>query len=163
MEPSWCLHVGDLVDHPDLPAGGGDGSVVEPAQDHSVVGVGGAAFGVGGDVVDFAPGGGDGAAGDEASAVAEGDGAALLGREAALFGAESDDGAAGVEGDGLGAAGADHLVDRPQREWDGVAAGAAEGHEPGTVPGFEVVGGDGDQDGGGSPTDGGGLAGSGEA
>ena len=61
---------------------------MEPAEHDAVVGVGRAAVGVLEDVVDLAPGGGDAAAGDEAAAVAERDGAALPAVEDPVFGAE---------------------------------------------------------------------------
>ena len=71
--------------------------MVVPAEGDAVVGVGGAASGVFVDVVDFAPGRGDVAAGDEAFLVAEGDRAALGGGEDPVGGADADDSPVGVE------------------------------------------------------------------
>src|SRR5690554_1569405 len=84
QDPGRCFDLGCSLSHADLPAGGVDGSVVEPAQENTVAGVGRSALGIRYDVVDFAPAGGNLAAGDEASAVAQGDGLALVGCEAAL-------------------------------------------------------------------------------
>src|SRR6516225_1490762 len=72
-----------------------------PTQQHAVAGVGGAAVGVVGDVVDLTPGGGDPAAGDHAAAVAEGDGAALVPVEHPVLGADPHDAAGLGEGDAL--------------------------------------------------------------
>ena len=85
------------VSHADVPAAGVEVAVVVPAEEDAVVGVGGAAVGVVSDVVDFAPCGGDGAAGDDAAAVAERDRAALVSVEDAFFVADADD-AAGFGG-----------------------------------------------------------------
>src|SRR5690554_317834 len=145
MQPGGCFHVRDLVDHPNVPAGGVYGPVMEPAHQHTVVCVGWAAFGSGGDVVDLAPGGGNGAAGDDAPAITERDRPALGWREAALLGAELDDRAIAVESHVLSAASADHLVHCPQRERHGFSARAAEGYEARSVTGLQVVGTDGDQ------------------
>ena len=65
-------------------------SVVMPAQEHAVIGVCWAAVGVLCDVMDFAPCGRDGASGDDASAVAEGDRAALVAIEDSLFGSDGN-------------------------------------------------------------------------
>ena len=89
VEPGWCLHFGDAVVHPDSPAHGVDESVVVPAEQHPVIGVRRAALRVLLDVVDFAPAGGDTAAGDDAPAVAERDRAALVPVEDPFFGADS--------------------------------------------------------------------------
>ena len=89
VEPRGRADVRHAAQHPDAPPRGVDRAVVEPAQEHAVVGVGGAAVGVGDDVVDLAPRGGHGAAGDEASAVAQRDRATLVRREAAFGGAEA--------------------------------------------------------------------------
>ena len=68
-----------------------DESVMEPAEQHAIVGVGGSAVDVLQNVVDLTPSGRDTAAGDDAAAVAERDRAALVPVEDALFGAESQD------------------------------------------------------------------------
>lgn len=64
------------------------------------------AFGVLGDVVNFAPGSGDAAAGNDAAAVAHRDHAALMGGEDALGVPELDDAAVAVLHDPVHAAGA---------------------------------------------------------
>ena len=56
--------------------------------------------------MDFTPAGGDAAAGDDAAAVAEGDRAALVPVEDALFGAETQDAAVVTERDALDGTGA---------------------------------------------------------
>ena len=68
-----------------------DESVMEPAEQHTVVGVGRSAVDVLQNVVDLTPAGRDTAAGDDAAAVAERDRAALVPVEDALFGAEAQD------------------------------------------------------------------------
>ena len=64
---------------------------MEPAEHDAVVGVGLAAVGVFEDMVDFTPGGGDPAAGDEAATVSEGDRATLTAVEDPFFGSEGVD------------------------------------------------------------------------
>src|SRR5690554_7629578 len=88
LEPGGSFHMRRPVDHADVPTGGPDGAVVEPAQQHPVVGMSRPAFGVRDDVVDLGGRGGDGAAGDDAATIAEGDCLALVRGEAPSFGAE---------------------------------------------------------------------------
>ena len=97
----------------------------------------------GGDVVDLGPCGRDGAAGDDAAAVADGDRTALVGGEAAFGRAEREDPAGVVEGDGLGAAGADHVPGCTERDRGVDAVGVCD-----SAPRGEVGGADADQDGG---------------
>ncbi|KRC61376.1 hypothetical protein ASE14_10845 [Agromyces sp. Root81] len=91
--------------------------------------------------MDLAPRGGHGAAGDEASAVAEGDGAALVRGEAALGRAQAEDAARVVVDDGLDAAGADHVPCGAERDGQLDAVGVCR-----AVAGFEVGGPDADED-----------------
>ena len=91
VDPGWCLQVRDAADHSDLPAGGVDGSVVEPAQANPVVGVGETQVRPAVDVVDLGPAGGNVTAGHDAGAVAQLDRSPLLPVEGALRRAEFDD------------------------------------------------------------------------
>ena len=116
IEPRGRTDVRHPAKHPDAPARRVDRAVMEPAQQHAVVGVGGSAVGVGDDVVDLAPRGGHGASGNQASAVAQGDRAALVRREAPLGRPEADDATLVAEDDRLGAAGADHVAGSAERD-----------------------------------------------
>ena len=106
-------------------AEGVDESVVPPAEQDSVVGVGRAAFGVVGDVMRFAPSRGHAAAGDDAAAVAEGERAPLVAVEEAFLGAETQDPTVRGEGDALDDPGAPDVtgdgwvrrVRRSPRSW----------------------------------------------
>lgn len=82
---------------------------MEPAQEHAVVGVRRSAAGVVGRVMDLAPGRGDVASRDDASAVPRDDRAPLVRREDALWSAEFDDAAVGVENKALDATGTRNL------------------------------------------------------
>ena len=104
---------------------------------------GGSAVGVRGDVVDLGPCGWDRAARDDAAAVAEGDRPALVGGEASFGSTELEDPAAVVEGDGLGAAGADHVPRRSERDGGVDAVGVSD-----TAAGREVGRSDTDHHGG---------------
>lgn len=104
--PVRCLDFRDAAVHADAPRTGVDEPMMVPAEEHAVVGVGGAASGVFGDVVDLAPGGGRPASGYHAAAVTEGDGAALVPVEHALFDAEPQDPSPVIEEDSLDDAGA---------------------------------------------------------
>src|SRR6187431_3022974 len=85
VAPAGCSHFGYAVVHPDLPAAEVDESVVEPAEQHTIVGVRRSAIDVLLDVVDFTPAGRHTTARDDAAAVAQGDRAALVPIEHALF------------------------------------------------------------------------------
>ena len=76
--PVGWIDMGEPVFHLDVPGAEFDVAVVSVAEEDAVVGVGFAALGVGGDVVDFAPLGGGVAAGDDAAAVAGEDDAFLV-------------------------------------------------------------------------------------
>ena len=75
--------------------------MVMPAEHHSVVDVGRPTTGMFVNVVDFAPLGGDVAARDDASAVAQGDRPPLMVCEDALEGAERQHPPRGIERDAL--------------------------------------------------------------
>ncbi len=132
--------------------------MVVPAEGNTVVGMGGAAAGVFGDVVDLTPGRGDMTAGDEALAVAEGDRAALVDGEDPVGGADADDPpvrveqhplhparARGVRGDAGGDGGVDAVDVRPAASGRVVVCG--DGHDQGGCTaaqawGVVVAGGD---------------------
>src|SRR5665647_2003700 len=107
VQPSWCPDLGDAVAHPDLPAGGVDRAVVEPAEQYTVVGMGAVGImRVGVDVVDLAPPSRDVAPRDGAAPVAERDGTALVAGEAPLRRSELEDAAVAAEDHALDGAGA---------------------------------------------------------
>src|SRR5690606_32307289 len=106
VPPGGAADFGGAVADADGPFGQVEGAVVPPAEQDAVVGVGGAAVGCFLDVVDLAPSGGDGAAGDDASAVAGDDRPSLEGVEDPGARAEAHDAAVVVEEDALDAAGA---------------------------------------------------------
>ena len=116
VEPEWCLHFGYASVDPDAPWPGVDESVVRPAEQDSVVGVGGAGFGVVGDVVHFTPSRRHTAAGDDAAAVAEGERASLVAVEEAFLGAETEDAAVRGEGDALDDPGAPDMTGHARRD-----------------------------------------------
>lgn len=106
----WCA-----VDHSELPTGSIDCAVVEPTQQDSVIGMGGATVFRWIDVVDFAPGGRDVASGNTALPVTQADGPSLLWGEAALGGSKFNDATVVVKNDLLGATRAGVLLDDPHR------------------------------------------------
>ncbi|RWZ59158.1 hypothetical protein ELQ92_12850, partial [Labedella populi] len=83
-----------------------------PLSEDAVVDVGSAAVSPGDDVVDFAPSGGNPAAGDDAAAVSSDDRAALSRVEAALHGRQGQDPPVRTEGLELEPAGVDESFDR---------------------------------------------------
>src|SRR6476620_369707 len=100
VEVGWRDEPGDAVAGLDGPLFFVDQVVMVGTKECSVVCAGGAAVGPVGDVVGFAPGGGDGAAGEGAALVAGGDGFADVGREDAAGAADVEDSAGGAEEDG---------------------------------------------------------------
>ena len=90
---------------------------MEPTREDPIVGVGWPALNVGNNVVDFAPGSRYVAAGDDASAVTKDDRTALPPGEAPVGDPEPENAAFIIQDDLLGAAGADHLLDRLQGSW----------------------------------------------
>src|SRR5690606_29623471 len=101
VPPGGPPDFGHAMVHTDAPFGQVEVAVMPPAQEDTIVGMGGAAVGVLLDVMYFAPGGGHGASGNDASSVAEGDGAALEGVEDACGGSDCTDAAVAVEEDAL--------------------------------------------------------------
>ena len=93
-----------------------DESVMEPAEQHTVVGVGRPAVHMLQNMVDFTPAGGNTAAGDDAAAVAEGDRAALVPVEHAFFDAEAQDASIVAERDALDDAGTPDVQRRRHSE-----------------------------------------------
>ena len=91
ITPAWGAYFGDAVVHPDLPADEVDEAVMEPAEQHTIVGVGRPAVDMLENMMDFTPSGRHTTAGDDAPAVPEGDRAALVPVEHALLNADADD------------------------------------------------------------------------
>ena len=148
FDPGGGEDFGNTVGDADFPAVVAEVSVVVPAEQDPVVGVGGATCGVVVDVVDFAPPGGDAAAGDQASAISERDRSALVPVEDTFFGTEFLDPPVPAEHHALDDARAAGML--RGGEGDGLV-GAVDVRPPGL--GKEVFRADGHDQGWGGPAD----------
>src|SRR5690606_6583483 len=101
VPPLWSADLRNPAIHAYSPLGQMQIVMMPPAEQGAIVRMRGSALGVLIDVMHFAPGRRDGAAGDDASTVAKGDGAALEGVEDSSGGAQGADSAVLVEQDAL--------------------------------------------------------------